>query len=149
MKNPEQSLRGKLNGDDYVHERTGWIKAQRLMTELKLEQERRETVNVDLVMQILCAVAAATKQAVLSVPAAVAPAVAPHAAAEAEATIYRALYEAFDGLSEDKLARIIDQACTAAAAGAKAAAAPHRKPMGGSGKAAKPGVKRKSGAVEN
>jgi hypothetical protein len=149
MKNPEQSLRGKLNGDDYVHERTAWIRAQRQITELKLAQEERRLVDVDLCMSMLCQVISAVKQAILAVPAVVAPSVSPADASRAESVIYQALYEAFDGISEEKIARIIDQACAAAASGDKAAAALDDQPVGGRRAAAKPRVKRKPRKVAN
>jgi hypothetical protein len=92
--------------------RDDWYAVRTQRERLLLARDKRQMVDVDVVMQIMCAVVSSVKQAILGVPAAVAPRVAPHAVAEAEATIYRALYEALDGLSEDKLARIIEQACS-------------------------------------
>jgi histone H3/H4 len=91
--------------------RDTWYLVRSEREKLLLARDKRQMVDIDVVMRIMCAVAAAVKQSILGVPAAVAPRVAPHAVAEAEARIYRALYEALDGLSEDKLARIIEQAC--------------------------------------
>jgi hypothetical protein len=148
----EQAARGDLGRDtNYVAERTAWIKAQRLVTELKLAQMKADLAPTWAISASVSSVASAVKQAVFAQAAALAPACVGRKAAEIQATLYEGLRLAFEQFDEEHIERIIKAACEGAeeavGAGAEGSAAVQRKRLGRRRKKAKPRVKRESGGV--
>lgn len=153
-RNIEQQVRGALGGnEEYVAERTAWVKAQREVTELKLAAMKGELAPLPAVGVAIGAVASAVRQNTFSVPSSVAQRCVGKPAEEIHQIIASALRHAFEPFDAHRISEIIRSSCAEfdgpAGGGPETPAEADNKSVGRRRKDPKPRVKRKAGKVDH